>query len=351
MTRSRQPGRVATLVLLGAGVVAVLVSMVMSLGIGSVRVPPMDVLAVVARRLWLADGEGVTPLADQIVWQLRMPRIVAAVAVGAALAQCGAVLQTLTRNELADPYLLGISSGAALGAVCVIILGWSVPGLPGRYGVALTAFGSAFVALVLVLALATGRSGELPAGRTILAGVAIGQLGSAATSFIVMVFGERDGARAVLAWTLGSFGGVRGTDALLLAGVVGLALAALTWYAPTLDAFAFGDVSARSLGVNVTATRWVLFGGCAFVTAATVAEVGPIGFVGLVVPHVVRLVLGPGHRTLLPGATLVGAALMLWSDTAARTLGNGSEVPVGIVTAAVGTPVLILLLRRAARAA
>lgn len=346
-----QAGRLATPALLMAGAGVAMVSIVVVLGIGSVPVPPAEVVSVVARRLWIVDGAGVTPLADQIVWQLRMPRIIAAAAVGAALAQCGAVLQTLTRNELADPYLLGISSGAAVGAVCVIILGWAVPGLPGRYGTALAAFVSAFVALALVLALATGRSGELPAGRTILAGVAIGQLCSAATSFIVMVFGERDGARAVLAWTLGSFSGVRATDAVLLVCLVGLALAVLTWYAPALDGFAFGDVSASSLGVNVTATRWALFGGCAFVTAATVAVVGPIGFVGLVVPHVVRLLVGSGHRRLLPTATLAGAILMLWSDTAARTLGRGGEIPVGVVTAVVGTPVLIVLLRRAARAA
>nr|WP_246241939.1 iron chelate uptake ABC transporter family permease subunit [Flexivirga aerilata] len=321
------------------------------MGTGPVHVPAGQVLEVVARRMQLIGGAGVTPMDDEIVWQLRLPRIVAAMAVGAALAQCGCVLQSLTRNDLADPYLFGVSSGAAVGAVSALILGWTLPGIPSRYGVAGTAFVGALVALVLVLALATGRSGQLPPGRTILAGVAVGQLCSAATSFIVIVLGPRDGARAVLDWTLGSFAGVRGGDAVFLVALLVAAMIGLGLCAPALDAFAFGEVSARSLGVNVTTIRWILLTGTALMTAATVAVVGPIGFVGLVVPHVVRLVTGPGHRILLPASAICGALLMLWSDTAARTLGGGSEIPIGVVTAAVGTPVLIVLLRRQARRA
>ncbi len=343
-------GRRATTLAVSVVVLVVLgLSMVLALGIGPVRIPAGEVVAVLARRMHLVAGHGVTVLQDEIVWQLRLPRIVASVVVGAALAQCGCVLQSLTRNDLADPYLLGVSSGAAVGAVATLVLGWSVPGVPTRYVVAVSAFVGAVLALAIVLALATGRSGELPAGRTILAGVAVGQLCAAFTSFVVMVFGGQDGARAVLTWTLGSFSGVRSEDAILLVVVSGVALVGLTWCAPLLDAFAFGDVSARSLGVDVTRTRWVLLLGTALLTAATVSVVGPIGFVGLVVPHVVRLLVGPGHRVLLPLSAVAGGILMLWADTAARTLGAGQEIPVGVVTAIVGTPVLVVLLRRQAR--
>ncbi len=353
MTRVRRlrvgQSRSAVALLALVSLVILAASIVIALGIGPVRVPPADVLTVVARRLHLVAGHGVSVLDDEIVWQLRLPRIVAAVVVGAGLAQCGCVLQSLTRNDLADPYLLGVSSGAAVGAVCALVLGWALPGVPGRYSVAVSAFVGAIAALAIVLALATGRSGELPAGRTILAGVAVGQLCGAFTSFVVMVFGPRDGARAVLAWTLGSFSGARSGDAILLTVVVGIAVVGLTWCAPLLDAFAFGDVSARSLGVDVRTVRWALLVATALLTAATVAVVGPIGFVGLVVPHVVRLLVGPAHRTLLPLAAVCGGILMLWSDTAARTLGAGQEIPVGVVTAIVGTPVLVVLLRRQAR--
>lgn len=320
------------------------------LGLGSVPVAPADVLAVLARRLRLIEGTDVTVLQDQIVWQLRLPRVLAAMVVGAVLAQCGAVMQSLLTNELADPFLLGISSGAALGAVLALTVG--VP-LAGALGAALGVGGAAMVgavlALVLVLSLATNRSGSLPPARTILAGVAIAQLTGAGTSMLIMVFGSRDTARQVLAWTLGSFAGVRAGSALVLGVLGALVLAAITATARTLDAFAFGETTARTLGVDVRTVTWVMLVGTAVATAVTVGVVGPIGFVGLVVPHVVRLLVGPGHRRLLPLAAVTGALLMLWADTFARSAVAGQEIPVGVVTAVVGAPVLVALLRRQAR--
>ncbi|GAB47330.1 FecCD family ABC transporter permease [Mobilicoccus pelagius] len=328
---------------------ALLVTGVLVLGVGSVRIPAGDVLDVVLRRMWPGHAD-VSPVTDRIVWELRLPRVLAAAAVGAGLALCGAALQSLTGNDLADPYLLGVSSGAALGAVMTIVLGWTPPpDVPAGLATSVGAFAGALGALVLVLALAAGRSGDLPPARTILAGVAVAQLAGAGTSLVVMVFGDRQGAREVLAWTLGSFAGVRTTSAwVLVAGAV-LATVLLTGSARTLDAFAFGETSARSLGVDVGRARWTFFVGCALVTAGTVAVVGPIGFVGLTVPHVVRLVVGPAHAFLLPLSALTGALLMVWSDTAARSLASGQEIPVGVVTALVGAPVLVVLLRRQAR--
>ncbi len=328
--------------------VALLISGVLVLGIGSVPVPAAEVVGVMSRRMWLTDGLDVTVLADQIVWELRLPRVLAAAAVGASLAQCGCVLQALTGNDLADPYLLGISSGAAVGAVGVIVFGWALPGLPATMMVAISAFAGAIVALLIVLGLATGRSGSLPPARTILAGVAVAQLAAAFTSLVILVFGGRDGARTVLAWMLGSFAGVRAGSAVFVCVLALVGVAALLGVARLLDAFTFGETSARALGVHVENVRWGLLIGCALLTAGTVAVVGPIGFVGLTIPHILRLLVGPGHAALLPLSALAGALLLVWSDTAARSLAPDQEIPVGVVTAVIGAPVLVVLLRRQA---
>lgn len=327
---------------------AVLVmTMVIALGIGAVTIPVGTVAEVVLRRL--GAGLDVTLLDDQIVWQLRMPRVLGAAATGAGLAICGAVLQSLTRNDLADPYLLGISGGAAVGAVSVIVLGVSVAGLISATMITLGAFTGALLALVLVLVLATGRSGSLLPARTVLAGVAIGQICAAYTSFVVIMSGDHDAARRVLSWTLGSVAGMRWGSALFLCAVAILAIVLVMAFASDLDAFAFGEASAGSLGVSITATRWTLLVGTALLTASLVAFTGAIGFVGLVVPHVIRLVWGPLHRRLLPLSALAGAILLVWADTIARSLVTGQEIPIGVVTAVVGAPMFAWLLRREGR--
>ena len=329
---------------LGAALVA---SALVVLGVGAVHVPVHDVIRVVARRFRLINGSDVTVLDDRIVWQLRAPRVIGAMAVGALLAMCGAVLQTLTGNELADPYLLGISSGASVGAVLVIVVGMS-SALGQSILMAVASFAGAVGALIIVLALATGRSGELPTSRTILAGVAVGQLCAAGVSMMIMVFAESNAVRSVLSWTLGSFTGLRWGSTVTLSVVTVPAFIAGMAVCHTLDAFAFGDVSAMSLGIPVNAVRWSIMVGTALLTALCVAFVGPIGFVGLIVPHIVRFWSGPRHVRLLPASALVGALLMLWSDTAARCLRPDTEIPVGVVTAVIGAPVLVILLRRQA---
>ena len=326
---------------------ALVASALVVLGVGAVHVPVHDVIRVVARRFRLINGSDVTVLDDRIVWQLRAPRVIGAMAVGALLAMCGAVLQTLTGNELADPYLLGISSGASVGAVLVIVVGMS-SALGQSILMTVASFAGAVGALIIVLALATGRSGELPTSRTILAGVAVGQLCAAGVSMMIMVFAESNAVRSVLSWTLGSFTGLRWGSTVTLSVVTVPALIAGMAVCHTLDAFAFGDVSAMSLGIPVNAVRWSIMVGTALLTALCVAFVGPIGFVGLIVPHIVRFWSGPRHVRLLPASALVGALLMLWSDTAARCLRPDTEIPVGVVTAVIGAPVLVILLRRQA---
>ena len=326
---------------------ALVASALVVLGVGAVHVPVHDVIRVVARRFRLINGSDVTVLDDRIVWQLRAPRVIGAMAVGALLAMCGAVLQTLTGNELADPYLLGISSGASVGAVLVIVVGMS-SALGQSILMAVASFAGAVGALIIVLTLATGRSGELPTSRTILAGVAVGQLCAAGVSMMIMVFAESNAVRSVLSWTLGSFTGLRWGSTVTLSVVTVPAFIAGMAVCHTLDAFAFGDVSAMSLGIPVNAVRWSIMVGTALLTALCVAFVGPIGFVGLIVPHIVRFWSGPRYARLLPASALVGALLMLWSDTAARCLRPDTEIPVGVVTAVIGAPVLVILLRRQA---
>lgn len=335
----------------GTGLAVVLVLLILccaaiALGVGSADLSLGEVLSVIGRRMRVIAGEDVTPLADRIVWELRMPRVLGALAVGSALAICGVVLQSLTRNELADPYLLGISSGAAVGAVAVLIFGITLPFVPQNLTITVAAFVGALLALVLVLVLSRGKSGALPPQRTILAGVAIGQIAAAFTSMAIMVFGDHNAARAVMTWTLGSFSGLRWSSATFVLVAAFVALVLLVFASRTLDAFAFGEVSASSLGINVERARWMLLIITALVTATTVAFVGPIGFVGLTIPHLVRITVGPGHSALLPLSALAGSGLMLVADTLARTMRPGTEVPIGVVTAAIGAPVLVYLLHR-----
>jgi iron complex transport system permease protein len=280
-----------------------------------------------------------TQIQDAIIWSGRAPRVVAAAAVGAGLALCGGVMQALTRNPLADPYLLGVSSGASVGAVLVLVLGLSAA-LP------VAAFAGAMAALVLTLALATGRGGGLSPVRTVLAGVAVAQAGSAVVSFVIFWSSTGDSYREILTWLMGSLGGVTWPEALTALGATAVVGVFLAGQARTLDAFTFGDVSAASLGVAVTRTRWVLLGAAALLTGLLVSVAGAIGFVGLVVPHAVRLLVGDRHHRLLPVAALAGATFLLLADTAARSLFEPRELPVGILTAAIGAPVFAVLLRR-----
>jgi iron complex transport system permease protein len=308
----------------------------------TVTIGPAD-LAVgeVWGAIWSHLTGGPSPLSvlrDGIVWELRLPRILTAAAVGAGLALVGAIMQALTRNQLADPYLLGISSGASLGAVTVLLLGFAIV-LP------LAAFAGALLALAATLALA-GAFGSITPTRTVLAGVAVSSLAAAITSFVIFWFATGDAYREVLSWLLGSLAGAR-WEAVLIAGgallVVGIPLA-LT--GRVLDAFALGDTTAASLGIPVQGVRWTLLAAGALLTGALVAVSGSIGFVGLVLPHAVRLLVGPGNRVLLPLSALTGATFLVWADTLARTIFDPRELPVGIVTAIVGAPLFAILLAR-----
>lgn len=317
--------------------IALAASVVVSVTIGSANLTVGEVWGSIVSHLTGTESS-LSVLRDGIVWHLRLPRILTAAAVGAGLAIVGAIMQALTRNQLADPYLLGVSSGAALGAVTVLLLGAAVV-LP------LAAFAGALLALGATLALASSF-GRITPTRTVLAGVAVSSLAAAITSFVIFWTAQGDSYREVLSWLLGSLAGAR-WDAVLIAGgavvVIGIPLA-LT--GRMLDAFALGDTTAASLGIPVQGVRWTLLAAGALLTGALVAVSGSIGFVGLVLPHAVRLLIGPGHRALLPLSALTGAVFLVWADTLARTVFEPRELPVGIVTAIIGAPVFALLLAR-----
>lgn len=338
--RDHRPG----LALAGA-LAALVASITVAVTIGPAGIAPADVWASIGHHLaGLVTPQGdapLGPLLDGVVWGLRLPRVLTAAAVGAGLAVAGAVMQSLTRNPLADPYLLGLSAGASLGAVAVLVLGISVL-LP------VAAFAGAFLALAAALGLA-GSLGTLTPGRTVLAGLAVAQLCAAATSFVIFWSATGDSYRDILAWLMGSLAGAGWADVAIATGAVLVLGTGLVAAGRTLDAFAFGDGAATALGIDVGRARWVLLTVVALLTGAMVAVSGSIGFVGLVVPHAVRLVVGGGHRRLLPLAALVGATFLVWADTVARALFEPRELPVGIVTAFVGAPVFALLLWRRRR--
>lgn len=273
---------------------------------------------------------------EAILWQGRAPRALTAVGVGAGLAMAGVVMQALTHNPLADPYLLGVSSGASVGAVAALLAGVTAA-LP------LAAFAGALAALATTLLLA-GR-GASPV-RMILAGVAVGYLASALVSLLVFRSSRGDAYREILSWLLGSLASSRWWEAglaLTASAVVGAVVLARS---RTFDALLLGDDAAVSLGVPVRRERPWLMGLVAVLTGALVAVSGAIGFIGLVVPHAARILVGQRHRALLPVAALAGGLFLLLADTAARTLLDPVEVPVGIITALVGGPAFALLLRR-----
>lgn len=317
--------------------VLLVVSVLVAVTIGPADLSGGEVWASIAGHL----GLGPPPedvLRDGIVWELRLPRILTAACVGAGLALVGAVMQALTRNQLADPYLLGLSSGASLGAVSVLLLGVAVV-LP------LAAFAGAVAALLATLGLA-GSLGGITPSRMVLAGVAVSSLAAAITSFVIFWAATGDAYREVLSWLLGSLAGARWPAVAIAGGAILLLGIPLALTGRILDAFTLGETSAASLGVNVPAVRWGMLVAAALLTGGLVAVSGAIGFVGLVLPHAVRLLVGPGHRALLPLSMLTGAVFLVWADTLARTVFDPRELPVGVVTAIVGAPVFAALLAR-----
>jgi iron complex transport system permease protein len=324
-------------------VLAVLV-LVVSAATGPVAVSPLDAAKIVIGHLipgmpWMTDGT-LTPLQDQAVWQFRVPRSLLAALSGAGLALAGAMMQAVVRNPLAEPYILGVSSGASVGAVLVIVsggatfLGLSMSG---------AAFVGAMVACLLVAMLARIR-GELSPTRMILAGVALGALLSAVTSYLTLTT-DAQNVVSVMFFLLGSVSAADMSTLLIPAVALAIACIAVFGLSRSMNALLAGDESAMAVGVRTTRVRGVLLVLASLLTGAIVAVSGGIGFVGLVVPHMARLLVGSDHRRMLPITILGGALFLMVADLLARTVAMPTEIPLGILTAFVGAPFFLWLMR------
>lgn len=315
-------------------------AMIVAIGIGAVTVPTGEVWRIIWHHL-TGGGTVADPAMDQIVWNFRTPRVVLAALVGAGLAVTGVVLQAVVANPLADPYVLGVSSGASLGAVLVITL---TSGALGGLGVSSAAFLGAAAAAALVFLLGR-KQGRLAPTRLVLSGVAVGYLFLAATSYLQLRATPTE-LRTVMFWMLGSVAGAQWGQLPAVATVVLTTTVVLTLFGRRLNALLVGDESATALGVDVHRLRAVLLVLSSLVTGTVIAVAGGIGFVGLMIPHLVRLTTGADHRRLLPQAALVGAIYLVVVDLLSRTVNRPNELPLGILTALFGAPFFLWLLRR-----
>ncbi len=319
-----------------------LAALLFGAAIGEVSIPPLVVLKVLANKA-LNAGYAVDKIDEGIVWNYRMARAVVAMCCGAGLALSGVVLQALLRNALADPYLLGISAGASTGAVAVTILGLG----GGAISLSIGAFSGALGAFAFVALLAQAAGGGVglrAAGVIVLAGIAGSQMFNALTALMITKSANAEQARAIMFWLLGNMSGVRWPDILSALPAAMIGLLACLWHARALDAFTFGSDSAASLGIPVRRVQLLLIGTAALVTAVMVSVVGAIGFVGLVIPHAMRIVVGHRHAILVPASALAGAVFLVFADVVSRVIVPGQVLPIGVVTALVGAPVFALIL-------
>lgn len=334
--------RRAPRVIIAALAILVVLAAIVSLGIGRYDIP----FARVAQILWApisAPAVPVTPTEANVVFTVRMPRILLALLTGAGLALSGATLQGVFRNPLVGPQVVGVSSGAAFGGTLAILLSFS------RYGLLGSAFAFGLSALVIVYAL-NGIVARRNILALVLAGVVVSGFFGALVSLAQYLADTEDKLPTMVFWLLGSFATANWEKFLLIAGpvvIASLLLLGLRW---RINLLSIGDEDARALGVNVEPLRWLILVLVSCIVAAQVAVSGIIGWVGLVVPHIARMLVGPDHRVMMPASLLIGALYLLIIDTVARTA-TGTEIPLGILTALIGTPVFALVLRQTQRGA
>ncbi len=333
----------STLVL-GAGTILLGAAALGAVAVGTSGVDMGDALAIVLHRLLGIGAVTWPPSSETIVWELRLPRIAAGIVVGAGLGCAGTVFQALLRNPLADPYIIGTAAGASLGAVGALLLPAVVPMLAvGWLGLGLVqvlAFIGGLGAVLLVYAIARGRAGT-PVVTLLLAGYAVSSLLAAGVALLMFVSGDR--LAAVISWLLGSLSGASWARLAVAAPLIVLSFSLLLMRWRALNALLLGEQQAAFLGVEVEREKRILTALAALATTAGVAISGTIGFVGLVVPHLLRLAFGPDHRLLLPASMVYGAVLLVLADLGARLVGG---IPVGVVTALIGAPFFLWLLRR-----
>ena len=337
--------RMPAAVLLPALGALVAVAFLLGVGLGAVRIAPAQVVAIVAAHAGLDLGVDFSRQEDAIVWAIRLPRVVLALLVGSALAVSGAALQGMFRNPLADPGLIGVSSGAALGATASVALGFSVFGLATM---PIAAFLGGTVTAILVYAVSR-HNGRTEVVTLVLSGIALNTFAGAGTALLTYVADDQQ-LRAVVFWSLGSLGSATWSNVGVALPFVAVGLVLALRWGQSLNLLVLGEREARHLGLDTERVRLELIALTALMTGAAVAFAGVVGFVGLIVPHLIRLVAGPDHRVLLPASALGGAALLLLADLAARTMVAPAELPLGVLTALLGGPFLLFLMLRTRRA-
>ncbi|WP_282935189.1 iron ABC transporter permease [Paenibacillus sp. RC67] len=330
-------------------IAALVCSVGIALSIGQVSVPFSDSLRIVVYQMsGISSGslnEQSLAIHTDIVWSIRFPRVLLAMLIGAGLALCGTVMQASVQNPLADPYILGISSGASLGATFSIMIGFGTAGIIGSMGTAFWAFLGALGAATLVLVVAN-LSGKMSSIKLVLAGTVIHALCSAFSSFIVFFAKDAEGIRSVTFWTMGSLASAKWDKLMLLAIVIVFAAVFFLFQARIMNTMLTGEETAVTLGINLNAYRRFYMVICSILTGFMVAECGIIGFVGLIIPHIVRSMVGSDHRRLLPVSILLGAMFMIWTDVLSRSIIPNSELPIGIVTALLGAPMFMYMVMK-----
>jgi iron complex transport system permease protein len=338
--RQTRSARTTPLVVALIGVL--IVAFLLGVGVGAVRIPPGESIRILAHRLFgLRVGSGTDAQHEAVLWTIRLPRVLLAMTVGAALGMSGAALQGVFRNPLADPALIGVSSGGALGAVAAIVLGAEALGL---WTLPAAAFVGA-VAMSAAVFLLARRDGRVDVITLVLCGVAVNALSGAGIGLLITMADDAQ-LRDISFWQLGSVGGASWQFLGAAVPFVAVALVVLPTKARALDLLVLGEREARHLGVSVAKTQVTVIGLAALATGASVAVAGILGFVGLIVPHLVRLVNGPGHRALLPASALGGAAVLTIADLVARTIAVPREVPLGVISSLLGAPLFLVLIRR-----
>lgn len=326
--------------------VALLVSTVATSCLGAIGVSLPDAFAILANHLFGAplpsDGH-IAASTQNVIWRLRFPRILLGAAVGAGLALSGVVMQASVQNTLAEPYILGISSGASLGATAAIMLGAGAIGFLGVSSVPLFSFLGSVAATVGVLLLASA-GGKMTASKLVLSGMILNALFTALSNFIITVAASAEGMLDLKFWTMGSLTRAGWDNVWLVLPVVLIAIAFFLTQFRSLNVLMMGDEAATTLGLNTARRRWAFLMVSAMLVGVMVSAVGTIGFVGLMIPHIARSLVGSDHRRLIPAAVLIGAIFMLWADAAARLIIPNSEVPIGILTAVIGAPFFVYIM-------
>ncbi|MBB6099069.1 iron complex transport system permease protein [Deinobacterium chartae] len=324
---------------------ALLASLIIAVGSGAVSISPLQVISILLAHLGIPPLEAYESQQAAVLNAIRMPRVLLGMLVGASLAVSGAAMQGLFRNPLADPGLLGVSSGASLAAATSIVLGIHVFGV---FSLPVAAFIGSITSTVVLYLLAQ-EGGRLNVTTMLLAGIAVNALCGAGTGLFTYLATDEQ-LRTITFWQLGSLGGATWQTVTSAAPLMVLCLIGMPLMGSALNALLLGENNARHLGIAVDQIKWVIVALVALGVGASVAVSGMIGFVGLVVPHLVRLWLGPNHKTLLPASALLGATLLVLADLVARTVVIPSELPIGIVTAIIGAPFFLYLLLQGRKA-